>query len=222
MSTPKFAGDQLPHPRQSFGRSGVRSEEFLSQPHGAERQADRVLDALMLGERDFATATAEADQQHTAADAGLAAHEAAVDKAAFLEAGNDLHVPAGLSLNPGLKGGPIAGVAHRRRGHHANLVCAMCLDCALKAFESAQGCSHGFRGYKSRFKDAGAKPRHFAIFVKRLQTVGDHLGDLEPAGIGTDIYCGKGRHGRQARSESWNLSLGSRYTTAGGEKRLEE
>jgi hypothetical protein len=88
--------------RPSRGAGSV-GEELLGKPHCAERKADRLFDVLVLRERELATSAAEVDEQHAAAGSRLRAGDAEVNEAAFFQAGDDLHVPAGLGLDPGLK-----------------------------------------------------------------------------------------------------------------------
>ena len=86
MCPPQFARNQPAHPRQFFRRCGINRKKLLRQPHRAKRNADRVLDALVFRKRDLATAAAEIDQQHFAAGARLAAHDAVMNQPAFFEA----------------------------------------------------------------------------------------------------------------------------------------
>ena len=117
-----------------------------------------------------------------------------MDKPAFFKTGDDLQVPSGLSLHPGLKCRPVASVAHGRSGHHANLVCSVCLHRPLEALQCPQRGRHSFRRDQSGIENTGSKPRHLAVFMQRLQLVRYDLRNLQPAGIGTDIDSGKGRH----------------------------
>ena len=71
MRPAQFAGNELLHPRQSlFGRR-VGDQKLLGQPHRAQRQADRFLDAPVLAQGDLATAAADIHQQHFARRARL-------------------------------------------------------------------------------------------------------------------------------------------------------
>ena len=110
----------------------------------------------------------------------------------FFEPGDDFDGPAGLRFGPGYEGLRIARVAHGGRGHYANLVHAMLLDGALEALESAQRGGHCIRGNQAALEDAGAEARYLAILVERLEPVGYHPGDFQPAGIGPDIDGGEG------------------------------
>ena len=194
MGAAQFAGNQLPHARQAVGRRGIGGEKLLGQPHRAQRQADCLLNALVLGEGDLAASAAQVEQQHAAAGSRLCAGDAEMNEPAFFQAGDDFHVPAGFGLDPRLKGRAVAGVAHGRGGHHANLVHSMRLHRALKALERAQRGRHGLRRNQPGLKDAGAEPRHLAILGEGLELMRLHLGDLQPAGVGTDIDGGEGGH----------------------------
>ena len=86
MGAAQFARDELAHALDAVGRRRILLQKLLGEPHGAERHADRFLDAFVLGERDLAAAAAEIDEEHAAADAGLCLHDAAMNEAALFEA----------------------------------------------------------------------------------------------------------------------------------------
>jgi hypothetical protein len=65
---------------------------------------------------------------------------------------------------------------------------------ALKALEGAQCGRHGFRRDEAGVEDAAAEARDFAVFGKSFELVRVHPGDLQPAGVGTDIDGGECRH----------------------------
>ena len=199
MRPPQLARNQLPHPRQVPPRRGIGLQKLLGQPHRAQRQADRLLDALVLGERDLAAAAAQVDQQHPAARSRLRTHHAAMDQPAFFEAGDDLHVPAGLGLHPRLKGRRVARIAHGRCGHHANLVHPVRLHRALKPLERPQRGRHGLRRDQPRIEDARPSRVTSRSSCSVFKLVRHDLGNLQPAGVGTDIDGGKGGHGCVAR-----------------------
>ncbi len=224
MGQAQFAVDELPHPRQTLSRGRIGGEKLLGQTHRAQRQADSLQDVLVLGKRDLATSAAQVHQEHAARHSGLGLrlgcgfgfgggqpHHAQVNQPALLQAGDDLHIPAGLGLHPGLKGKPVAGIAHRRGGYHANLIRSMQLHRPLKALERLQRSRHRLRRDHSGFEDACSQPGHLAILVQRLQLVRHNLGNLQSAGVGTDIDGGKGGH--EGRLRTMELALGTRYTT---------
>lgn len=205
MGTAELAGDPAAHASQSFGGRRVGGEELLGEANGTEGQADGFLNALSLRQRDFATTAAEVNQEQTRRQtrnrfAGLGGdglgHDTEVDEAAFFKAGDGFHGPAGFSFDPGLKGGSIAGVAHRGGGDDPDFVDAVSLDGALEALEGLDGVGHGFRRYEAGLKDAGAQTRDFAVFMDGAELVGDDPGDLETAGVGTDVDGSEGGHGR--------------------------
>ncbi len=137
MSPPELPCNELPHALDFLSGWGIGLQEFFRQAHGAERHANCFFNAFLFGEGNLATASAQVNQQDAAAGSGLVLHEAAVNEPAFLEPGENLHVPSGLSLDPRLKRGRIASVAHGRRGHYAQLVDTARLHGTLKALESA-------------------------------------------------------------------------------------
>ena len=61
MRAAQLARDQLAHARQAIGGRGIGGEKLLGEPHRAERQADRLLDVLVLGESKLATSSAEVE-----------------------------------------------------------------------------------------------------------------------------------------------------------------
>jgi hypothetical protein len=160
---------------------------------------------LALRERDLAASPAQVHQQQAACHARLAVHQTGpddpeVDEPALFQAGDDLDIPTGLGLHPGLEGRCVAGVAHGRCGYHTNLVHPVQLHRTLKPLESAQRSCHGLGRNRPRLEDAGPQPRHLAVFSERFQLVRNYLGNLQPAGIGTDIDGGKGGHGSPRHS----------------------
>jgi hypothetical protein len=70
----------------------------------------------------------------------------------------------------------------------------MFLHGALKALKRLDGVGHGFRGNKAGLEDTAAEARDFPIFVNASQPVSDYFCDLQPAGVGTDVDCGKRGH----------------------------
>ena len=214
MSSAQLARDQLPHAREAIARSWIVREELLGEPHRAEWKADRLLDALVLRERDLTTAAAEVEQQYAAASSGLGAHYADMNQAAFFQAGDDLHVPAGLGLDPGLKCGGIARIAHGRGGHDADAVDAVRLHRALKTLERAQCGRHGFRRDEPGVEDAAAEAGDFAVFCERFEPVRVHAGDLQSAGVGTDVDGGECRHDFLDALRSEGIDPSPRYTKA--------
>ncbi len=90
----QLAVDKLPQPADFLLLRHLAAQEFLGQPHRAERQADRLPNALVLGKCDFAAAAAYVDQQAPPAGTRLVLDHAAMDEPSFLEARNDLDLPA--------------------------------------------------------------------------------------------------------------------------------
>ena len=72
----------------------------------------------------------------------------------------------------------------------------------LKALERSQRRRHRLRRNQAGLEDAGSQPRHLAVLVQRLQLVRNNLGNLQPAGVGTDIDGGKGGHRWRALREN--------------------
>ena len=194
----QLTGDELPHSRQPLDRRRIHRQELPGQAHSAQRQADGFLDVLALGERNLAASAAQIDQQYPACRSrlgtGHAADQAQVNQPALLEAGDNLHIPAGFGLHPGLKGQRVARIAHGRGGHHADLLHAMQLHRPLKALERLNRSRHRLGRNQSRLEDAGSQPRHLAVFVQRPQLVRHHPGNLQSARVGTNIDGGKGWH----------------------------
>ena len=215
MGAAQLAGDELAHLCEALGAGRIGGKELLSETHGADGEADGFLDALALGEGDFTAAAAEVDEEDTAAGARLGADDAVVNEAAFFEAGDDLHLPAGFSFDPGLEGRAVAGVAHGGGGDDADAVSGMSLHGALKAFEGAEGGGHGFRGDEAGLEDAGAEARDLAVLVEGFELMGDDAGNLEPAGVGTDVDGGKGGHAWGAGSPGGEMALWGKGTRRG-------
>src|SRR5580698_1791028 len=161
----QLAGNELLHARDLFSGGRIGLEELFSETDGAEGQTDGFADAFAVGERDFAASTAYVDQHTSARGSGLVAHHAAMDKAAFFEAGDDLDVPAGFIAHPGKKGTAVAGVAHGRGSHRAHLVGAMHLDRLVKPLEGAKRGRHGLRRHQAGLKNTSAEARDLAVFM---------------------------------------------------------
>ena len=101
----------------------------------------------------------------------------------------------------------IARIPHRRSGNHANLIHAVRLHRALKSLERAQRSRHRLRRHQPRSEDARAQPRHFAILVQRAKLMRNDLGDLQPAGVGTDINGRKRGHERRNEPHKIEISI---------------
>ena len=166
----QLARNKLLQPRQLFLRRWIAGKKFLGQADRAQRQAHRFPDAFALRERDLATAAADVDQQASALRAGFA-HHPTVDQARLFQAGDDLHFPTGLGLDPGDKGLRIARVAQRRGGYRAHPVGAVQLDRSIKTLQRQQCARHGFGRDHAAFEHARSQPRYLAVLVQHFQLV---------------------------------------------------
>src|SRR5208282_4491799 len=110
---------------------GITGQEFRRQSHRAKRQADGVLDPLVLRERHLAAATADVDEQGGFSDPLLVAHYSAIDEPSFFETGDDLDIPTRLIPDPGKKGAGVTRIAHRRSSNRTDLVGAVFLHRAI-------------------------------------------------------------------------------------------
>src|SRR5580692_10753841 len=202
----QLAGDELFKAGDVFFRWRISVQKFFGETNGPERDADRLLDALVFGERDFAAAAPDVDQQAAARGARLVVHDAAMDKTAFFETRDDFYLPARLVAHPGKKGAGVAGVAHRSRGHGADSVSSMQLGGTMKAFQSVECSGHGLGRDEAGLENTAAKPRDFTVLMQDFKLVLDYAGDLEPAGIGTYVDCGKRLHAWGVHSTSFFVS----------------
>ena len=171
-------------------------QKLFREAHGPERDADRLLDALVFRERNFAASAADVDKQAAPGHAGLIAHDAAMDQPAFFEAGDDLDVPSGFIAHPGEEGAGVARIAHGGGGDGADLVRSVQLRGAIKALQRFERGGHGFGGDQAGFEYAAAETRDFAVFMQDFELVLDDAGNFEPAGIGTYVDGGKRLHAR--------------------------
>ncbi len=190
----QLAADVPLHTRDVFRRRPIGFvQKLLGQAYGAQRQAHRLDDASAVRQRDLTRAAAKIDQQAAALRPRFA-HYAAMDEPRLFESGDDLQVPSRLGLDPGDKCLSVPCIAQRGGGNRAHTVRGCLLHCLVETFEGAQGAGHRIGRDHSALEDAGAEARHFAIFVENFQPVLFDAGDLEPAGIRSDVDRSEGLH----------------------------
>src|SRR5450631_2595223 len=95
-----FPLDDSAHLLQFFFLRRIVMHERLGEAHGADRQADHVLNVPIDGECELATAATEVDEQRPAVRDARVGENAEMDKAALFQSGDDLDPPAGGSAYP--------------------------------------------------------------------------------------------------------------------------
>ena len=125
-------------------RGGSWLQEFVRQPHGAERQAHSVANVSVPRNSQFATAAAEVDHEYGRRAEAQIRDQSEMDEAAFFEAGDDVDRPSGGRSHPLQKCLRVARIAQGAGGDDADRIRAQTLRSAVKAAENLDGFRHRF------------------------------------------------------------------------------
>src|SRR4051812_2254478 len=98
-----------------------------------------------------------------------------MNQAAFLEAGDYLHLPTRGGADPVEKGTSVAGVAQGTGGDHADAIGGVGLGGAMKAAQHAQGEGHSLRVEGAAGKHTFTQACDLAVLVQGYQTTAHNL-----------------------------------------------
>src|SRR5579884_2135345 len=103
-----------------------------------------------------------------------------MNEPAFLQAGDDVEMPAGNIFKPLGKEAAIVTVAQGASGYHAGALNRITLHRAMKPPENFQGMRHGLRIKAAIAEHAFSQPRDFTVLMQSDKTSPAEFSNAEP------------------------------------------
>src|SRR6185437_11454527 len=170
--------------------------EVVRKTHGAERQADGLLDVALARDGQFATPAAEIHHQHWRRIYSGRGSQSQMDEPSFLQSGDNFDSPSGSGTHPFEKCAGVPRIAQRAGCHYADRVGSGTLARAMKTsqhFDRERDCP---RRKKTAAKYRFAEARDLSVFVNFYQVVRCKAGNLKADRVRSDVNSGKSRHSR--------------------------